>query len=208
MVSPEVAGDNRCGCVARGLAGHNQHAAPGRFRRISVENQLFGSTSITGKAIFFQALGRAKDGRARCAPSQSLDLAKLRVRLEAPVAFGERNEGRNQTNRTRDVIVIGRWYGAQPSQFAGGPTPVGRTRPADACVAFLLGQEAFSFTRTSSPDMWCHGASMSHCRIAICCPIYRSCGCRRCEIAGGSDACLLSRLSTTKIDLLEDSSRK
>jgi len=40
MVSPEVAGDNRCARVARGLAWPQPapHSPPGQFRRISVEN--------------------------------------------------------------------------------------------------------------------------------------------------------------------------
>src|SRR5215813_10264337 len=137
-------------------------------------------------------------------PSQSLEPAKFRVRLEAPVAFGERNERRSQATALGTSLLSGVGTALSLANLPEAQRTRGRARPADACV----GSRAFSFTRTSSPNMSCHGAGMSHCPTAICCPIYRSCGCRRCEIVGGSDACLLSRLSTTKIDLLEDSSRK
>src|SRR5215475_11380186 len=84
MVSPEVADDNRCACVARGLAWPQPARHQVSFWHFS-RKQVFGSSSITGKAIFFQLLVEPRMARARCAPSQSPDLAKLRLRLEASV---------------------------------------------------------------------------------------------------------------------------
>jgi hypothetical protein len=87
MVSREVAGDNRRSWRIGWATIHCPISVPGQFRRIE-SKQLFGSTSITGKAIFFQVLrlSRAEDGRASLSPSQFTGRAEFSwIRLEAAV---------------------------------------------------------------------------------------------------------------------------
>jgi len=173
--------------------GHNQHLLASRSVSAHFSRKrLFCSTSITGKAIFFQALGRALRMGVDVAPLRNrLDVQnsasglKLRWHSAKAMIAGARPTALGTS------LLLGRWHGAQPSQFAGGPTHVGPSSPG-RCLRW---SRAFWYTRTASSNMSCHGASMSHCPhrnllsnlSLVRVPPLRNCGRKRCmpiELAG------------------------